>query len=317
MKFSDKLPKLQTLIRTTLSPLLSEKYWLFDCPYYSNIGDQLIWEGEKAFLNEQNKEEIGHSSRSTFKHPDIGSEITLLFHGGGNIGQLYREHIDFLFSIIERYPENRIIVFPQTICYEEKRLLKNDVQIMKRHKDFHFCVRDRKGFEMLSSEGLRNVYLLPDMAFYIPLQRFATKQHIETKGSLYMKRVDGELMKGNSDIAADYTKDWPTFEKRIFDGILTGKIINLLSKSEIRMFERLWDWYADKHYRAKLIDIGCNFIQSYDPIVSTRLHAIILSLLCGKEVTAVDNSYGKISEFIKTWLSDVDEVKIHVTKSGQ
>lgn len=49
---------------------------------------------------------------------------------------------------------------------------------------------------------------------------------------------------------------------------------------------------------------------SYEPITSTRLHAIILALLCGKNVTAIDNSYGKISEFIHTWLSDVDEVQL-------
>ena len=30
--------------------------------------------------------------------------------------------------------------------------------------------------------------------------------------------------------------------------------------------------------------------------------------MCGKSVTAVDNSYGKISEFVKTWLSDVEEI---------
>lgn len=308
MQFSDKLFEMRALIRTTLSPLVSQKYYLLDCPYHSNIGDQLIWQGEKAFLNECNALEIGHSSRNTFVYPKINSDIAILFHGGGNIGQLYREHIEFLFSLIENYPDNRIIVFPQTIYYKDSDILYEDITKMKSHKDFHFCVRDAKCFEIFSSAGLQHVYLLPDMAFYIPAERFLLRHDISIKGSLYLKRVDGEFAEDNSGVSADFINDWPTFGKNIFDGIVTAKIINQLAKSKISMFERLWDWYADKYYRSKLIDIGINFIKSYNPITSTRLHGIILALLCRKEVIAIDNSYGKIGEFIKTWLYDVDEV---------
>lgn len=50
MKFADKLPILRNLIIDTLNPLIGKEYVLVDCPYHSNIGDQLIWEGEKSFL---------------------------------------------------------------------------------------------------------------------------------------------------------------------------------------------------------------------------------------------------------------------------
>lgn len=310
MKFADKLINLRNLISNTLNPIIGEKFYLVDCPFHSNIGDQLIWEGELSLLKISGKECVGYSSKDLFSFPVIDREVTILFHGGGNIGGLYREHTEHLIKIVEHYPDNRIVVFPQTIYYSDLELLQKDAHILGRHKDFHFCVRDKKGYKQLIASGLNNVYLLPDMAFCIPLVRFETSKELRCKGALYLKRVDGELAGNSNDIEADFVKDWPTFEKKIFDGVFLAKVISTLSKHNVPLTSKIWNWYADKYYRRDLINIGINFIKSYDPIISTRLHAIILALLCGQKVKAVDNSYGKISEFVNTWLSDVDEVEL-------
>lgn len=308
MKFADKLPILRNLIIDTLNPLIGKEYVLVDCPYRSNIGDQLIWEGEKSFLKEYNRKCLSYSSRDFFNFPELGREVTILFHGGGNLGNLYREHFDFLCSIMDQYSRNRIVIFPQTIFYSNPHLCLEDVARLNRHADLHFCIRDEKGFRQMKKIGLRNVYLLPDMAFCIPLHRLSCVLDMPTKGSLYLKRVDKELLADTVDFNADYIKDWPTFEGRLFDGIFFAKVLNKLATLRIPFSVGIWNRYADTVYRKKLIDIGRDFINSYDPIVSTRLHAIILALMCGKSVTAVDNSYGKISEFVKTWLSDVEEI---------
>lgn len=308
MKFAEKLPILRNLITDTLNPLIGKEYILVDCPYHSNIGDQLIWEGEKSFLEASNRKCLGHSSRNFFKFPKFRG--TILFHGGGNLGDLYREHFDFLYSIIDHYTYNRIVIFPQTVFYSNPHLRYTDVTRLNKHADLHFCIRDEKGFRQMKEAGLRNVYLLPDMAFCIPLQRISCVFDIPTKGSLYLKRVDKELSADTIDFNADYITDWPTFEGRLFDGVFFAKVLNKLATLKIPFTVEIWNRYADTTYRKKLIDIGRDFINSYDPIVSTRLHAVILALMCGKSVTAVDNSYGKISEFVKTWLSDVKEVTI-------
>ncbi len=306
MKFVEKLPILKKTIIDTLNPLIGKEYVLVDCPYHSNIGDQLIWEGEESFLKEYNRKRLSYSSRNFFKFPKLGIEVTILFHGGGNLGDLYREHFDFLCSIIDKYPRNRIVVFPQTIFYSNSYQRVEDVNRLNRHPDLHFCIRDEKGFQEMKEVGLRNVYLLPDMAFCIPLHSFRNTTHI--KGSLYLKRIDKELSVNTIDFNSDYTKDWPTFENQLFDGIFLAKVLNKLATLKIPFSVGIWNRYADTTYRKKLIDIGQDFINSYDPIVSTRLHAVILALMCGKSVTAVDNSYGKIYEFVKTWLSDVEEI---------
>lgn len=310
MKFADKLPILRNLITDTLNPLIGKKYVLVDCPYYSNIGDQLIWEGEKSFLKEYNRNCVSYSSRNYFKYPELEREVTILFQGGGNLGNLYREHFDFLLSIMNQYPHNRIVIFPQTIFYSNPNICLEDANSLNKHADLHFCIRDKKGFQLMKKNGLRNIYLLPDMAFCIPLQRLRCVSDVPVKGSLYLKRVDKELLTSTVDFDVDFIKDWPTFEGRVFDGIFFAKVLNKLATWRIPFSSEIWNHYADTVYRKNLIDIGRDFINSYDPIISTRLHAIILALMCGKSVTAIDNSYGKISEFVKTWLYDIEELTI-------
>lgn len=138
MKFADKLPILRNLIIDTLNPLIGKEYVLVDCPYHSNIGDQLIWEGEKSFLKEYNRKCLSYSSRDFFNFPELGREVTILFHGGGNLGNLYREHFDFLCSIMDQYSRNRIVIFPQTIFYSNPHLCLEDVARLNRHADLHF-----------------------------------------------------------------------------------------------------------------------------------------------------------------------------------
>lgn len=52
-----------------------------------------------------------------------------------------------------------------------------------------------------------------------------------------------------------------------------------------------------------------NFLRPYNHIITTRLHALILSVLLHKSVEYIDNTTGKLSAFVSTWLSDLNDVK--------
>lgn len=311
MKFAERAQALNEFINNTLSPLFigGGNYFIFDLPFHSNIGDALIWEGEINFLNKLQLPMCGFSGHSTFKLPQLSSDTIILFHGGGNIGELYRAHTHHLIKIAKKYPDNRIIVFPQTVNYTDISILREDCDALNRHKDLHFCVRDDKGYNQLSSY-LPKCYLLPDMAFCIPKERFILTKNVQIKGSLFLKRKDGEFAGQTPIIPVDFISDWPTFNHSLFDGTFIAKILDNLNRFSIPGISKIWNWYAWNVYRNDLVNTGIRFTHKYNPIYSTRLHMIILSLLCGKEVFAIDNSYGKISNFIMTWLKDVDEVKL-------
>lgn len=314
MKFIDKYVQLNSLLRHTLSKLICSDWAIVDLPYHSNIGDILIWQGELELLSALPHKEISQSSISTFDNRHIRRADCILVHGGGNIGELYREHINFLFKIVDENPNKRILIFPQTINYNDIAILIEDAKKLQKHKDLHFCVRDQKGYALLS-KYLEHVYLMPDMAFCIPISLF---DQIEPEGhytSLYLKRTDVELLSEVPDIQVDCTSDWPTFYHKLNDGTFIAKLIDNINTMPIighnALTKRLWNWYAINIYRNDLITIGTRFIKSFDTIYTTRLHGLILGLLCRKKVTVIDNSYGKNLNFVNTWLSDIDEVSIY------
>ena len=310
MKFEERYRYLNSLLTATLTKIINGDYHLIDLPYHANIGDILIWEGELSFLKKLPFRLISYSSRQTESLNIISRDEIILFHGGGNVGDLYPEHLDYLLDIVRRYPDNRVVVFPQTVYFKENnQVVRSKLELLSIHKDLHFCVRDEQSFCVMENY-LKKLYLLPDMAFCIPLARFEGYCE-KSLGSLYMRRVDSEYSKHLVPPAkTDYIRDWPTFERRYFtDGLFLARVLSVLSNSKISVFKRIWNWYAFNIYRNKLIDIGVKFIKSHSPVYSTRLHCVILCLLCRKDVHVLDNNYGKISGFVNTWLNDVNEIK--------
>ena len=70
------------------------------------------------------------------------------------------------------------------------------------------------------------------------------------------------------------------------------------------------NYYFRHHFAEMMFKEGVRFISPYRQIETTRLHGCILSILLGKEVTLVDNSYGKNRNFYHTWLTDLDSITL-------
>ncbi len=107
MNFSGKVAFLRDLIVNTLTPLISDSYVLWDLPYYTNIGDILIWEGTENFLKQLSSQCISKCSYQTFSYKPLPKDTTILLQGGGNFGDLWRVHQEFRLKIVELYPDNK------------------------------------------------------------------------------------------------------------------------------------------------------------------------------------------------------------------
>ena len=99
MDNTQKVIQLRKVIYSSLIKLVSKKCILLDAPYYHNIGDVLIWTGEQCFLEDNNIQCIYTASYETCTFPMIDKDVTILFNGGGNLGDIYHEHMDFLKSV--------------------------------------------------------------------------------------------------------------------------------------------------------------------------------------------------------------------------
>ncbi len=129
------------------------------------------------------------------------------------------------------------------------------------------------------------------------------------------KNVDpgniNKLVPGNRKIEV---KDWPSLEntevkfkllslinylnRAISKKFLTSSVFRLLLDNRYGLLRgNLSNWYMQE---------GVKFINEYEEVYTTRLHGYILSVLLGKKVYMIDNSYGKNGNFYHTWMTDFE-----------
>jgi|SRR5690606_16960408 len=326
-KNKSKIEDLRNTVREALCNAINDDFVLLDVPNHRNIGDLLIWQGELEFLKEIPFNMTYSSNIFTHKDEKIKENSVILLHGGGNFGDVWRLNQDFRNSIIKKFQRNRIIVFPQTIHYENKNFIEEDAELYNSHPDLTICARDNVSYKFAQKHFDRcKVLKLPDMAFFLDYQEHQVYE--PTGRTLVLKRLDKELgslnlIETTLEKLGGKTKveigDWPgflesgTFKRRVQYYLIKGETI--LSKT-LKDLPVLGQMVHDEHglkgkdYKSKLIKKGVDFINQYDTIYSTRLHGFILSVLLNKEVNIFDNSYGKNRNFFETWLTEFENVKL-------
>lgn len=319
MDYSKKITELRSIINERLLPLIDNDYIYLDLPYYSNIGDLLIWEGTLSFLSETKYRCLYSTSADNFKYREIDKNVIIILQGGGNWGDLWVKHHEFRKKIVEMYPNNRIIVFPQSIYYQDESNLKKDIDFYNKYPNVTVCTRDNKSFEIMTKNFRRNkILLVPDMAFYIDV-KFKPKK---TSRILFAKRNDKEFSLESDryiNIPKDAEKhDWPTYEldlnklliNRFYKKLESlckkiDKVFNLEIENKFK--DIFWKFFLKKYY----INKGECFLSEYYKVYSTRLHISILSILMGKEIYIIDNNYNKTKNFIDTWFSEEERKSMY------
>ncbi len=312
LNFEAKITQLRCIITDTLKPLLGKRVVIADAPYYENIGDSLIWRGTTDFLRENGIKLLHTYGVGYFPFPALDKDVTIILMGGGNFGDLWRELQDIRLEIIARYPENRIVMLPQSVCYLEKGLIEKDAELMARHSDLHLFARDRASFSIMSNHFSSNhIYLAPDMAFCIAPGTLAPHRNREKGKTLFLLRNDKELP-GDAPKAlqeADVTSDWPT-------PVRFGEVLHNLDRARRLsitlkrygvgpgLVERGIEICGNRLIRDSMTRKGCEFLEPFSRIVTTRLHTMILAVLLHKPVEYIDNTYGKLSAFALTWFPD-------------
>lgn len=306
----DKIKELRTIIKKALSSLIVDNYVLLDVPYYTNIGDTLIWEGTREFLKTLPHKCLYTASVETYKYRPLPKNTVILLQGGGNFGDLWRRHQELRQTVIKSYPNNRIIILPQTVFYNNNSFFTEDAKMLNSHKDLHICVRDTRSLNYLKKALTCNLLLVPDMAFCISQK---TLDHYKQKGTdkvLFLKRNDQELREYDfSSYIAEKAEqlhigDWPTMEKEFKTKVYLDKLI-----FHRKRLKRIPDIYADLIFRPFQVRKGIEFVSKHRKVYTTRLHMAILSVLLDKEIVFFDNSYGKNRSFYETWLKDVEKLK--------
>lgn len=304
MTSKEKIKQLQGIIDKNLRPLINRNYYLLEVPYYTNIGDTLIWQGEMDYLKSFSYKCLGMYSLESFKFPFIDDNKLIIFQGGGNFGDLWTKHHDFKMKVVEYYPNNQFLFMPQTVFFEDKEKLKQCAEFLAKY-NATICARDNVSYQILKTYFKNDILLVPDMAFCMDMKKW-DKTYKATK-PLLLKRIDKELNQTdyltniesqNLDIS-----DWPTMYNK-------DQATKLMYKSKSLPNRTPWlaDIYCQNFYRPYLIHIAVKFLKSHTEIYTTRLHGAIFALMLDLKTTFIDNSYGKNRNFYDTWLRDCESI---------
>lgn len=319
MDYITKIDSLKNIIDKELLNLINNDYVLLDVPYHYNIGDVLIWNGELEFLKQLPYKHLNFGYY--YQNFKITDNTIILLHGGGNFGDLWRGFQDYRLEIISKYPNNKIVVFPQTVYYQHDNNMKADSQLMSRHKNLTICARDTKSYSILKENFQNNILLVPDMAFYMSIKKL--KKYILREGekNLFLKRNDKELLLStfHADSESFDVLDWPTEDGTLelycmWDNYLLKTYRRCDRRKYLKkiapFFKGLNDLYIHTLLRNKITKIGVGFVSKYKSIYSTRLHTAILGLMINKKVVFFDNTYGKNKNFYNSWLTDLNIIKM-------
>jgi len=275
-----------------------------DYPVHLNFGDLLIMKGTEQFFAD-----CGHRIEARAAYMNfcdslkgrITGDTIIVMHGGGNFGDLYPVHQRFREQIVRQFPDNRIVVLPQSVYFSCAGALEQSAEVFRAHGDVVLCLRDHASVRRVGTRFTHNTVLMPDMAHQ--LWHGLDPEPIANGRTLALMRRDLEMSQDQARCAqVSDPKDWldfiPRWSCRIFGRIL--RLHELEGRYGRRLgAQRVWFRYSDilhthmeKQFRA------------YGEVVTSRLHGMIFAALLDKPVCYADNSYGKLTGYANTWFDD-------------
>ena len=293
-----------------------EDAFYFDYPMHLNVGDLLIYAGTEAFFKEYKINIRLRRCLQTFDINEVKRNITknttIICHGGGNLGDLYPLLQKLREELVINFPNNRIILLPQTGYFSNQDEMKKSAAIFSAHKDCHLFARDLPTLELLKNFSDK-VILCPDMAHQL-YGEFPLKNKVESleKNKLYFLRKDIEASQLEKNIestlsASAVVKDWDDIvtSNDIMYARIYSKLARISNISHLSIFkDKINDlWY--KH-TLNIIERARNEFMKYDLVVTSRLHGHIFSCLLGIPNQVCDNSYGKNLGYYNQWTKDID-----------
>jgi pyruvyl transferase EpsO len=299
------------LARTLSNLIAGRPCVLLDWPSHANVGDHLIWLGQKVIFKDFIGADIIY--QSSYSDVDLSKlkrdNLVILCHGGGNFGDLYPHHQKFREDIANAYPENTIIFLPQSIFYNSEENQSASHRALATHKNITLFTRDAQSYAVgRSLLDCSNILLGIDSAFalqpYFPrlLGYFSAAR---TK-PLYLVRRDRESTVGFDRIPKDATViDWVD-EARIRDVLSDMKCESAIMSNGLG---HLIDDYRDLESLRYFLRAVKLFSQA-SVVVTDRLHAHILALLMGIPCELYDNTYKKNSRFTDIWTRDDSLLKL-------
>ena len=277
-----RLTNIIMIIKIIISSITHKKnIFILETPVHGNLGDQAIIYAENKYINENLNEYnlievsagIVHKYLKLLKRL-INEDDIIFVHGGGFLGTIWmQEELNFRL-ILEKFKNNKIIVFPQTIYFDdnsEGNTIMNESKIIyQSHPNLHICCREKYSYDLLKNQmNIKNVYLIPDMVLYLNQIDFNENRN----NILFCIRNDKEKLK------YDLSGLKKVCSKSNLDIDYTDTVIDKLIYKRTR----------EQHLYSKI-----NQFSKYKVIVTDRLHGMVFAYISKTPCLVLQNKSWKI-----------------------
>ena len=261
------------------------KVVLCGIPHHSNLGDHAIYIAEKNLIKKkfpnyeiQTLDEVFAEKCAKRIKKYVDDSDILCLQGGGNLGNQYMIQERGRRSIIENFPNNKIILFPQTMYFSDnedgKIEFENTKKIYNGHQKLYLMAREEVTYKCMKKTFKNSkVYFTPDIVTTMNESNYID----EKKGVLFLVRNDVE--KNIDDISLKEIAD--LFKNKNIDITYSdndkGGIIHELEKHN-KVYEML-----DLFKKSKIV-------------ITDRLHGMIFSVITGTPCIVFGNYNYKIEK---------------------
>lgn len=273
---------------------------IFGIPHHGNLGDNAIAMTEEKFLKDNLKgydiytvpERNLHLCADKLKKY-IKPDDVLFMHGGGNIGDTYERPEKGRRKVIQNFPNNKIIIFPQTVYYSDTDLGRKELEISKEiynnHPDLTMIAREEKSYEFMKKHFTNaKIILTTDIVMYLDKTDLSKKR----EGAILALRTDREkVFTETNKIEAE------NIVKKYYDKIsITDTNIRDINNN---IFET---------EREAILDEKFAEFQTAELAITDRLHGMIFAAITSTPCVAFTNFNFKIKESFK-WLQQLGYIE--------
>lgn len=265
---------------------------------YGNLGDVAITYAQVAFLKENFPEcsVIEFNITDTFSKmkslkKTISKQDIITIVGGGNLGNLYDDIEYSRQFIIKNFPENHIIIFPQSVYFSDdvEGFLKKQIckKIYGKHKKLCVFTREKRSYQICKEIFDNPVLLAPDIVMSMKFN--VDQSDMKRKGVILCFRDDVE-----NSVPIEYKRN---IEERLGLKMKVEKHDTHVGKINdlTKLYEEL----------QKLLEKFC----SSELVITDRLHGMIFSYITNTPCIVFSGENHKI-EGCYQWICDTNYIKM-------
>jgi pyruvyl transferase EpsI len=267
---------------------IEKKIFLLGTPNHKNIGDASIAIGEYEFIKKYFKEyklvEItGYHMKKYYSiMQTIISDGDMIFmHGGGNLGDMYISEENIRRRVITDFPNKKIVIFPETIYFEDTiegtNELKISADIYNRHTNLILFTRGKESLSF-AQQHFPKVKCIEAVDMALMLDQYFG---YERDGALLCIRDDVEsiLIPDEYDLVHDIVKRFC----KSYD------ISNNMAPS---------DWISEAS-RGKIVLEELQKFARHKIVVTDRLHGMLFAVITHTPCVVMSAYTQKIREFVR------------------